>query len=57
MAVWQITKNNAPTGENFDDGQPENPWDEGFSTDAVKAHADSLGANHGYNYVGQSPTA
>jgi hypothetical protein len=54
MAVWQILKAGSPTkAELFDDGDLAVPGDEAFSTDAIRAHVQSLGKNaDGFNYVG-----
>jgi hypothetical protein len=59
MAQWQIMKSGAPTTSPlFDDGDAAQPGDDGFSTDAVKAHVATLGAAaDGFNYVGPSPAA
>lgn len=59
MAIWQMMKSGKPTtADLFDDGAPQAPGDDGFSTDAVKAHVASLGsAADGFNYVGMSETS
>ena len=59
MAIWQILKSGAPTtSPTFDDGNPEQPGEDGFTTGRVVEHLASLGAAaDGFNYVGPSPSA
>lgn len=51
MAKWQIANNDKPIEEVFDDETALENGDEGFSTDLVKAHCESLGAKYGFNYI------
>jgi hypothetical protein len=59
MAVWQIMKSGEPTNAPlYDDTGSAVPGDADFSTSAVAAHVQSLGAAaDGFNYVGLSPSA
>lgn len=56
MAQWQIMKSGKPTDDPlFDDNGTAQSGEDGFSTDAVKAHVATLGAAaDGFNYVGPS---
>lgn len=54
MALWQITKEGAPTGVLFDDRQVARPGDEEFTVELAAAEAQRLKAG-GFNYVGPSP--
>lgn len=53
MAIWQLMRAGQPTGESFDDLQPQLPGDEDFSTEAVQAEVTAQEAD-GFNYVGPS---
>jgi hypothetical protein len=59
MSKWQMMKAGEPTVHPiFDDGGTAQPGEDGFSTDAVKAHVATLGDEaDGFNYVGPSQAA
>lgn len=53
MALWQVMKNEEPTGAFVDDGYDAEPGDEGFTTEAALALAELAGGD-AINYVGPS---
>ncbi|MGJ5203628.1 hypothetical protein [Bradyrhizobium sp. HKCCYLR20261] len=65
MAVFQLLLKGTPQVEPnsnpaatwfFDDGRPEQPGDDGFTTESVRAYVAAQGKlADGFNYVGQSP--
>jgi hypothetical protein len=53
MALWQILDaQGIPSPDQFDDGLAFLPDEEGFSSEAVTAHASALGEGFSYNLIG-----
>jgi len=53
MAIWQVMKNGAPTGQMVDDGLELEAGDENFTSEFALELSEELGGD-GVNYVGRS---